>query len=55
MFSYVLYEYLVIVKGDVQVDDGRRTGCLLGDVQYDYGRCVVFPSYSFYIFTSVHE
>jgi hypothetical protein len=36
---------LVIVKGDIQVDYGRRTGCLLGDVQFDYGRCVIFPSY----------
>ncbi len=46
---------LVIVEGDAQVDYGRRTGCLLEDVQFDYGRCVVFPSYSLYIFTSVHE
>ncbi len=46
---------LVIVKGGVKVDFGRRTGCLLGYVQFDYGRCVVFPSYSLYLFTSVHE
>jgi hypothetical protein len=47
--------YTTIVKGGVQVDFGRRTGCLLGDFQFDYGRCVVFPCYSLYIFTSVHE
>ena len=33
---------LVIVKGVVQVDCGRRTGCLLGDLQFDYERCTVF-------------
>jgi len=29
------YYFIVIVKGDVQGDYGRRTGCLLGDVQFD--------------------
>ena len=37
-----MYYFIVIVKGDVQVDYGRRTGCLLGDVHFDYGRCNVF-------------
>ena len=37
-----MYYFIVIVKGDVQVDYGRRTGCFLGDVQFDYGRRNVF-------------
>ena len=49
---------LVIVKGEVHVDCGRRNDCLFVRVQFDYFRCTVlrtcFSFFSLYIFISVH-
>jgi hypothetical protein len=44
MSSVFICTIFVILKGDVQVDSGRRTGCLFGDVQFDYGRGNGFPT-----------